>query len=670
MEGKMEEKELLKKVDEELKKIEVRFFIKQGLTINADVKERIKFSIRTLHNTTFEDCSVNIKLTNKYKVNIKKRYSIQFTIEKIDNTKVVYDKYNYKGIYYDNLDGVKENKLYDEILKVFEMNEEDALNISDYIDNIKHLMINNSFKTYSYSYQNYDVELSKELKEKFFQAFEVLPCMVEFYKKRTKPIRDFYYIHSVIEGKNCRWALVFGGRHNDYKIMWFRNESDIFNYIDVNRTIYLKDSYDSNWIAFDITTEKEIESYPNLFMDYTKYVTSLDRIDDDNMWNTFIDNNSLISARTTFILAEKKREREKAIIAQKNKVWEDSLNKMHIKPLEKNGIAFSQYSMIYEEIELNTHTSFNFSTYLREVGVDAIADFNTIFTSAITSIVGRWIYSADEMPWQMRNNINLRAIVSGVNSKTKLQFTIDGKDIIVSRKGNYYLINGIRINKNELAECITHSLCYQKIEDYKIFLESVSKCSLKFHTAIVNGIKKSFSMNGDYVTIEIKIERKKNLNFIVEGKNRYRVRDSNRLIDNQNLNYEQFIYLLLSITELQISNMKGVIGDAKKRYEVAIKKAEELFKRTCKMFDVRQETIKGKKGWALTGKSGNRYLINDKGNNDYGIYRVKNDHLDYVCIVDKSAKNQVGKDKLVSRIYALANDSLIANEVHTLKGRV
>jgi hypothetical protein len=36
-----------------------------------------------------------------------------------------------------------------------------------------------------------------------------------------------------------------------------------------------------------------------------------------------------------------------------------------------------------------------------------------------------------------------------------------------------------------------------------------------------------------------------------------------------------------------------------------------------------------------------------------------------VCVVDKGGVNKV--DRLISRIYALMNDSLVAKDVHTLQ---
>ena len=40
--------------------------------------------------------------------------------------------------------------------------------------------------------------------------------------------------------------------------------------------------------------------------------------------------------------------------------------------------------------------------------------------------------------------------------------------------------------------------------------------------------------------------------------------------------------------------------------------------------------------------------------------------LDYICIVDKGNITPVGMDKLINRIYALHNDSMLAPQISTL----
>ena len=64
-------------------------------------------------------------------------------------------------------------------------------------------------------------------------------------------------------------------------------------------------------------------------------------------------------------------------------------------------------------------------------------------------------------------------------------------------------------------------------------------------------------------------------------------------------------------------------------------------------------------------------MIIDSSDNNFKTWLVKpNGKLEYRCIVDKTHKGQVGKDALVSRIFALANDVLVAESIYTIKNDV
>jgi len=49
-------------------------------------------------------------------------------------------------------------------------------------------------------------------------------------------------------------------------------------------------------------------------------------------------------------------------------------------------------------------------------------------------------------------------------------------------------INKVRINKDELAKAISRASCYHNADDYKLFLKSISRMSIKYHDIISNGL--------------------------------------------------------------------------------------------------------------------------------------------------------------------------------------
>jgi len=93
-----------------------------------------------------------------------------------------------------------------------------------------------------------------------------------------------------------------------------------------------------------------------------------------------------------------------------------------------------------------------------------------------------------------------------------------------------------------------------------------------------------------------------------------------------------------------------------------LKETEDMFK--LQVGTHRLQDGRTARGYVIKGKK-NTYLLEvhddpDKKNGVY-LYPAGN----YVCIVDKST-SQVGMDKLVNRIYALHNDTMLASQIHTI----
>ena len=98
-----------------------------------------------------------------------------------------------------------------------------------------------------------------------------------------------------------------------------------------------------------------------------------------------------------------------------------------------------------------------------------------------------------------------------------------------------------------------------------------------------------------------------------------------------------------------------------REYRDAVKKSEEFLNETIKLFNVESTEKDGHKGYLIKGKSGRQYLLTT----DCQIYDFKT--MKYICIVDKTIGGGFQNDKLVSRIFALANDSMTAEHIYTLK---
>ena len=65
-------------------------------------------------------------------------------------------------------------------------------------------------------------------------------------------------------------------------------------------------------------------------------------------------------------------------------------------------------------------------------------------------------------------------------------------------------------------------------------------------------------------------------------------------------------------------------------------------------------------GYMVRGKKREYIIEADK----MGVY--ENPTGRYICMVDKVGNEYNGTAKLINRIYALANDAMLATEIHTL----
>jgi hypothetical protein len=158
--------------------------------------------------------------------------------------------------------------------------------------------------------------------------------------------------------------------------------------------------------------------------------------------------------------------------------------------------------------------------------------------------------------------------------------------------------------------------------------------------------------------------------YIVLGDNEYKVRDTNRLINMQNIrDLGEIMELLLGdkvIEGMTIDDAKSVLKLAKIEYQDAIDKSKKLLDETektlklSKQENIQMNEVTVKEGYIVNGKL-RQYVVANTDKCE--VYEYPSGR--YICIVDKST-SQVGKDKLINRLYALTNDQALAQDIHTL----
>ncbi len=657
-----------KEFDKIFRTLQVEAYLKNELLIPDNIKQELYDIGQEINNVSFSP------IEYFYKIKIgKKNYSIKITHGWRTNlsfnvtlNKSYFNKYLYKGHKFISINDIMEDEVADAFQKAYSVSlsnkEFKKLSIEKVLDKV-HFSYNNFY--------NFDrVEFIKDIlltKSKIKVSPEVVKIR-EFFKNKTTHTgwsTTFVFVKKVYEINDKRFAIIENIINDKIKIIGITPANDLYNYIDENRFIYMEDFYNSctnpYWFAFDILENMaDFEQYADT---YRKYVVN-NRKAEISVNNQYIDGASLLSAGNKIKLELKKKEREHLIIDAKNNKWKIDIKNMNEKPLVQNGISFKDNVMKYEGITLNTNGLFSFKKYFKQKSVDDLADYNSVLNNFFSNIS---IYFMEQYPsgntWN--NELNKSYITKDIWDEKSISFTLDKKEITISRKNNFYYINDIRINKMEIYECLEHILCHQEVDKYETFLKSVSKCSLKFHNAIANNIKKSFNRD----TIELKIKRKKNRNYLLVGKDEYNISNTNELINFDVYNMNEFVIKLLTYVNIPLIKIKPLIKEAKERFENALKKSEEFLKKAIKIVSAEKKTMyySGDRveGYFLTGKSGNGYLIEDK--ETFKVYEVKGETLEYRCIIDKTKKGQMGKDALVSRLFALKNDVMVANEVHTLR---
>jgi len=126
-----------------------------------------------------------------------------------------------------------------------------------------------------------------------------------------------------------------------------------------------------------------------------------------------------------------------------------------------------------------------------------------------------------------------------------------------------------------------------------------------------------------------------------------------------------------NVTSAQI---RAIVEDAASYFEQAKKASEALLKSVmeelgAKKINVNIQKYQKTDAYSIIGKSKTEYAVIDEGPK-YPIYRKTADgSWRFVCIESNSDISQeVGKDGIVTRLYALINDTDNTDDIYTLKG--
>lgn len=311
-----------------------------------------------------------------------------------------------------------------------------------------------------------------------------------------------------------------------------------------------------------------------------------------------------------------------------------------------------------------------------------------------------------------------------VEKKSLPAFKINNIEITasISATGQRY-INSIRINKDEIAQAIHRASCHHSAEDYKLFLKSISRMSIKWHDIIANGLQikvhdsmslaemqeaepratapaLKFIIDKEDKQIKLQVSKDKTVR-VQLNRLAQRVTTINRRTDNKmyypkdlQVGYyrrsavrnhtwaaEEIALALIEcctfkkkvkneegkveetvetlITSADIVALLSVVNEQKKQ---AIERSREFLNTAVKLTGAELIDFMGKQAYKVKG-SIREYAVVIK---DAKVYDYESKQ--YRCIVNDRHYAGAGYDDIASRLLALKNDSVMQQQIGTLRG--
>jgi len=460
----------------------------------------------------------------------------------------------------------------------------------------------------------------------------------------------------IFEEDNKRLSLAFGHYSNsEFSLKMFQPDDEEYNYIDKGRWFFGK-----MYIWDDLNKEELEEAF--LQKCGSKYKFSVVKANEYN----------LVKRKFRLKIQKEKEESDlKNLMREEAEKRLDDIN--DDTKIVVNGILFKKSGIYYDGQEITGEFGYT------DRGYRPINNWAGFYKDKLNYFRNPDNLNFNTIYEQVCDILQEREF-DGVLGDIKVKIKKVEKENINGDILTRWFVNDIRINKDEVVEVIKRAICFDNESDFTALLTKVSKCNLKFHDIINNGLRMKFkdtTLNfgshghrfGDNKFLKLIIVRHGNRNFIKVNEREYPIKNTGKLLTRSTLNTRQretpyFNELMSFFREdynLSDDELIDLFSEGIREYEEAEEKSEQFLKETLELFKVSEIDKDGKSGYLVKGSSGNQYMLT----HDLQIFAYP--QMRYICVVDKDLGDGFKNDKIVNRIYALANDSRTAKHIYTLK---
>ena len=489
-------------------------------------------------------------------------------------------------------------------------------------------------------------------------------------------------ITDVFECGNFRLFLC---RNSQYR---YDNAREAYN-VDVEFKILPAEHNDYNWVDVGrcyIPIKRASNNKPfasAVFMELNGVVPNSDLIPNSSksVWErgdaTYTIDADTVNTLLAKAAAKEKKEKARVTPANLKDVVKTKLKKKaeENKLIKLSEVEFTAHKIEYAQQVLSYDTKDEKDKWGYKILEELLDNYGTTVENVnFENVFSEFVILAD--PASFRNK---EAYRSGTIGNVNFAITEKETTNTLGNSSKRSYINGVRINQKELRPCLLQAICFTEQADYDAFLKTVSKVSLQIHKYLLNGIESSVQdeLNHEQLNLKFPLIRKSGNTFIRINKIDYKIRNIHKLVnivnDRSLVKVAKTLMDDTIVTGIAPPSLSGIVTGAREAYRAAVEKSKVLLKQTEKVFKLKYEankTIGGENGRRVSGYqvngSRNSYFIEynpESKNNNFKVWNAKTGQ--YFCIVDKSHK-QVGVDGLVNRIYALHNDSALANQISTI----